>query len=504
MGEVEQEESISSSEASFDLAPINQEFKQLADSLRETNQNLHTFEFMLGQYKKLAKVAPLQNDNNNLLEAELKRIAKSIQSIESREGNLTSELEQIKTQLSPKVGQSPPENVARISFLEGTILELKAQLEAKEVKCLQMMEANHRISTELSQEREKSLALEKKLDSERKAAQIVSKDVQKYVEYAKSLEAQIKVAKKEESCLDNSQEKLTLDSSILCKTCLGDDATLQNVADRVEKLAENIEQKNAQILDEFKTQKAKKGPRRKEPSFQLDLAEITAERDSLLCINEKIQKEIQILLRENEAKEEKHKSLKSKCKALLSKHRKQSEDRSRINQKLRTAKRALISVESLCQMHEKNHALLMNYFSGQVQVLGRLLSTFMGEDYGQKLNLHVENYPKLTEWFCNVHAVLVWTQKQLVSLGERLWLEGFSPLSPPKTEKSEKKLRKTAVDINTLSDISHSLDKDERWPNEMVKMLENHQTVVECTRDSVKELRQVLSQHDQSTSSTEV
>ena len=32
---------------------------------RETNQNLHTYEFMMGQYKKLAKVTPVIQTQNN-------------------------------------------------------------------------------------------------------------------------------------------------------------------------------------------------------------------------------------------------------------------------------------------------------------------------------------------------------------------------------------------------------------------------------------------------------
>ena len=53
---------------------------------RETNQNLHTYEFMMGQYKKLAKVTPvIQTQNNQPLEEELKRISNSIKSIESRQ-----------------------------------------------------------------------------------------------------------------------------------------------------------------------------------------------------------------------------------------------------------------------------------------------------------------------------------------------------------------------------------------------------------------------------------
>ena len=518
--ENEFEESISSSEASFDLAPINQEFKQLAESLRETNQNLHTFEFMLGQYKKLAKVAPVQIQNNNVLEEELKRIAHSIKSIENREGNITSELETLKSKLNKDDSTSQYEG--RVSFLEGTILELKAQLQARDEKCSALIEANQRISLDLTQEKEKNLTLDKKLDSERKAAQIVSKDVQKYVEYAKGLEKQIETLKREKvfekqttstetvskdlqkyveyaKSLEKQLEALkrekaqpepeitSTDSSFLCKTCLHDDNELNplhSVVDRVEKLAVNIEHRNLELIQEIKTRDVstphtfeKTRSPGKKTALKLGLAEISAERDSLLIINDKLQNEIQCLINENEAKDAKHKSLKGKCKTLLTKHRGQNEEKHRLYAKLSLAKKIMVNVEHLCKMHEKNHGLLMNYFGGQAEILGRLLSAFMGDEYQGPILL-IEKHQKLTSWFCSLHSVLVWTQKQLVTLGERLWSE-----------------KETKIDINTLSDISHSLDKDEHnLPSEMMKILENQQSMLQCTKESVNELKQVLNE----------
>ena len=92
--------------------------------IRETNQNLHTYEFMMGQYKKLAKVTPvIQNQNNQPLEEELKRIANSIKSIESREGTVTNELHLLKAQLTQDKSSKSGNNgdLSKIAFLEGDI-----------------------------------------------------------------------------------------------------------------------------------------------------------------------------------------------------------------------------------------------------------------------------------------------------------------------------------------------------------------------------------------------
>ena len=99
--------------------------------------------------------------------------------------------------------------------------------------------------------------------------------------------------------------------------------------------------------------------------LKLELAEITAERDSLLIINEKLQKEMNYLIKESDLNEAKHKNLKSKCKTLLNKHRGQSDQRKKMTSKLSAAKKVLINVDQLCRMHEKNHVLVMNYFGKQ-------------------------------------------------------------------------------------------------------------------------------------------
>lgn len=222
--------------------------------------------------------------------------------------------------------------------------------------------------------------------------------------------------------------------------------------------------------------------------LMLDLAEMTAQRDSLLIVNERLNKQVEKVSQEMDFKEVKHKNLKTKSKSLLNKHRVQNDERRRLLNKLSLAKRVLKNIDQLCQMHEKNHAQLMNYFGGQVEVLGRLLATFMGNEYQGPI-LAIDQHQKLTQWFCNVHSVLVWTQRQLVALGERLWIEGFS-IQPSK---------KSKLDINTLSDISHSLGKeeDDLMPCEMIKVLENQQSMLQITRESVNELKDVLNDEQQ-------
>ena len=81
--------------------------------------------------------------------------------------------------------------ILTIFLFTGTIKELKVQLNAKEEKCTSLLEASHRLYNELAIEKDRNLTLDKKLDVERKAAQTVSKDIQKYVDYAKDLETKL-------------------------------------------------------------------------------------------------------------------------------------------------------------------------------------------------------------------------------------------------------------------------------------------------------------------------
>ena len=86
-----------------------------------------------------------------------------------------------------------------------------------------------------------------------------------------------------------------------------------------------------------------------------------------------------------------------------------------------------------------------------------------------------------------------------------MWIEGLTPTMSPTKSVSKKDLEEnkkpisnpnTMVDINTLSDISNSLDKDEHSPNDVMKILENQESILQYTRDSVNELREVLATSD--------
>ena len=133
MEKLEFSEGSDSSEASFDFTEAKLKMQQLAETLTETNQNLHTSEFMLNQIQKVAKVKPVQNSDQNssnkLIEDELQKIASSIRTLE----NQTSALPELKSQLSQR--SEEVKDSSQIDFLKGAIEELKLQLQDKDAKC---------------------------------------------------------------------------------------------------------------------------------------------------------------------------------------------------------------------------------------------------------------------------------------------------------------------------------------------------------------------------------
>ena len=83
------------------------------------------------------------------------------------------------------------------------------------------------------------------------------------------------------------------------------------------------------------------------------------------------------------------------------------------------------------------------------------------------------------------HINLLKSPQLLPSLGKKDFDENKKKISNP-----------AMMDINTLSDISNSLDKDDQVPNDVMKILENQESILQYTRDSVNELREVLDTGD--------
>lgn len=505
----------SANSSDIELSPsITQEIQQLADSLKQTNENLYTFQFMLNQYKKLARVAPIQNTvKNDCIEKELKQISHSIKQLESKD--YSSNFQELKDHLSQPQNSI---NDLDICQLKDVISELKDKLTTQDNRCVTLTEVNVRLTHELAAEKERNMILDQKLDAEKKAAQVVGRDIQNYVDYVKKLETQIKFYKDGDNnkhLSSNPARKIsTIDlndssSSVLCQTCIIDEDendctnsmtknSLQTVVNKVQLIAEHIESQNENLVEELRNSRIRDQPPpilntcsnenhqsdSKINLQKLELAEVLAEKNSLHVINEKLTHEVEKLRSDIDKRESKYQNLKSKCRILLNKYRSKGGIEVKSSEKIKTAKRVLMDLQKLFIAKDKNHLILMNYFGSQIEIFGRILSAFAGDKYNGPV-LGVEAHKKLTVWFTALHSTSIWCQKEILSLGKRQW-----------TENDEFYLVKSAApkpDCDTLSEISTNLSgAEERLPKEVIKALQSQVAVFQQTDESVKLLGDVL------------
>lgn len=216
---------------------VMDQFELLAKILRDTNQNLHTFEFMVGHYQRMAKVQPFIVNGN--------------EGAGSAKNGAESEdvLDQLR-HLSEAVGQ--------INTLGKSNIKLEEELRQTRVKVISLESEISNAKAELLQERESRQMLEKSLDAEKSAAKKIAKDITFYVEGTKKLERKLKELTEENDCLkaivsegrrpvsdiegcsagDVSVANTSAD--LLCRTCMSGDNDLIDVAFKVENLAKAI------------------------------------------------------------------------------------------------------------------------------------------------------------------------------------------------------------------------------------------------------------------------
>ena len=100
--------------------------------LKETNANLHTFEFMLGQYRQLAKISPFHvvppgpgatgSGNDDIIMEQLKQLSSAVDRMTGSEGRgdfgdgSTSALEEIQSLRKQVDSLQEANNTAQVSF----------------------------------------------------------------------------------------------------------------------------------------------------------------------------------------------------------------------------------------------------------------------------------------------------------------------------------------------------------------------------------------------------
>ena len=208
-----------SSSSVMDLAPqMQQQFVQLSRVLMETNENLHTFEFMLNQYRQLAKIPPTPGAIQEVTENHEKQSDKFQQLLEG----LTQAVDRMHIKSSHHHHAAFQEDSLRLQEKYDDLFQrsqelrldmarekgLREQFEAKNQLLEremaskislneQLTESVHRARAALAEERAKSETLDRKLEVEQRAAKRVGQDITKYVESMKALEEEVVLLRKE-------------------------------------------------------------------------------------------------------------------------------------------------------------------------------------------------------------------------------------------------------------------------------------------------------------------
>jgi SOS response regulatory protein OraA/RecX len=192
--------SSSTSSTDEDIQPeVRNQFMKLAEALKETNQNLLTFEFMLGQYRKLARIEPFNTNEeiqqsteleqqqisdksevldqlrclteavNNLQDkqhpASMSELSESVLNNQESSKKLIDEVFTIREQMK----QLSEANVAA-GFLRSKVADLEISLNEKNLRIDGLAASHKRVTAQLSEERDRCQELDRKLESEKRAA----------------------------------------------------------------------------------------------------------------------------------------------------------------------------------------------------------------------------------------------------------------------------------------------------------------------------------------------
>lgn len=223
-----QSSSSSSASQDEDIEPeVKDQFVKLADSLKETNQNLLTFEFMLAQYRKLARIEPFnaekaaepgqhstelqkrleqfsenQVDKSDVLE-QLRCLTLAVSSLQNpktvfepeklSDTGLTAKIFEDVHSIRGQLQELREANEA-VAFLRSKVETLESNLDEK-CRLVDGLTNNHRrLTTQLNEQKERCQELDRKLESEQRAAAQVGKDITKYVERMNELESRVRVS----------------------------------------------------------------------------------------------------------------------------------------------------------------------------------------------------------------------------------------------------------------------------------------------------------------------
>ena len=491
--------SSSSSSCGEDLGPqVRLQFDKLALVLRETNQNLHTFEFMLNQYKKMALISPIQHQRGDqpqepVLE-QLKLLSEAVGRIHGQESDRSEAREEVKS-------------------LHRKILELEGSLKEKTEECAALSQENNILKNLLEIEKVARNEVEAKLESEREAAKVVARDITRYVDNMKKLEM-----RNEQLIREKERSKDDTDNfSDLCRTCLersSVEETARAVGDTVKEVEESaaifknefIQERKMRLQIEEEHSKCRSQVHELErqlaelklglfnvqeelekttedPSLKIKLAHLKAERNALKSELVKANEEAEECREELRSSQDSLSRLRSKSKIMLHRYRAKKQSLTSMTLKVAKIQKWLLELRVMCQTKEDSNRKILDHLGCQIEISARLLAAYLKVPLEKEDFLPLSNPSKgLSGWFCDVQALASWTHSQISGLGVRLW--------------TGKESMHLTEDRDTISELSHTLTHDDvNGKKKAHSWAEEHEVIDKSQKEQLNDILDFIESH---------
>jgi len=476
MEESESSESVSetcvSQSVLEDLDPnVRDKFGRLAQVLKETNQNLVTFEFLLSHYRSLARVAPLpaaaglsqsakaislpstphdrdgqsrrrtesvdtntreifgenKNDSGEILHL-LKNISESLSgfrehlTVQTREP-CEREADQIvedfagETSMGAEVVRDGHEdNTSKDEVLlnrEGAIAMCNNDILRKEEELTEKNNEIDKLKLDLLNTRQELL-------QEREMVYILGQEVKKMEE---KLGCERVAAKEMATEIKYYVEKLSkVEETVVALRDSKQNEKVSTMVDKASGDESEVDIKNGKEMDDEMKEMLEEERRKRELS-EIDLSNererVQGLVDNIGELREKLTKsELNLAI-----SDETHNRLKSKTRKLLRQYRVKRGNVERRDMQLSKLREGLLHLRSLCKNVESNYQVILRDCGQQIHVAARLLSLHLGPATTDAPG-DVTWTGRLNDWFEELQSVIIWLHTNIARLGVRQWAGG--------------------------------------------------------------------------------
>ena len=178
---------------------------------------------------------------------------------------------------------------------------------------------------------------------------------------------------------------------------------------------------------------------------------------------------------------------------LFSRYREKKQSHSVASAKLRKIRHWLVELSAMCQDKEDNNRKILDHLGNQIEITGRLLSTYLNSKHSSPRSSAVmKKSSSLASWFCDVQAVASWTHAQLTALGARHW-QGRELLPPGDLEAVIGK-DVLSTSMSELTTLNSAAEEDMKSSNDALVMAEAQDSIIKTQKDHFNTILSLIDQ----------